>query len=197
MEGRSAVMLSANVKTKRWTREQYYQMADLGWFRARRVELIDGEIVEMSPQKSRHAMSLLLAERVLRTAFGNGFTVRTQLPLALDDENEPEPDLAVVKGNPRDFIEHPATAVLVVEVADSTREYDLAGKAGLYAQFGMKDYWVIDLARRAVVIHRQPVEDEAAPMGHRYASISSHAAADLVVPLAAEGAAIRVIDVLP
>jgi len=84
-----------------------------------RVELIEGEIVEMSPEDPAHSVGIQLAAEALRLAFGTGFHIRVQLPMALDD-SEPEPDVAVVRGSIRDFRDsHPSTAVLIVEVADS------------------------------------------------------------------------------
>jgi len=190
-------MTLTDVKTKRWTRDQYYQMADLGWFNGRRVELIDGEIVEMSPQKARHAIAVMIAQKCLEKHFGEGYTVRAQFPLALSDESEPEPDLAVVKGAPRDFPNHPSSALLIVEVAESTRNYDLSEKANLYARFGIQDYWVVDLTRRTLVVHRQPIQDNTAPMGHGYASVALHVSTDSISPLAAPAATVLVADLLP
>lgn len=85
-----------------------------------RVELIDGEIIEMSPQGSRHSTAVVLAEALLRRLLPDDAHIRVQMPLALDDRSVPEPDLAVVRGSPRDYRDrHPATALLVVEVADA------------------------------------------------------------------------------
>src|SRR5438309_4698604 len=85
------------------------------------VELVDGEIVTMTPQKSRHATAVSLAGIALSRAFGHDVFVRTQLPLALDVMSEPEPDIAVVAGSPRDYRDnHPSTALLILEVADSS-----------------------------------------------------------------------------
>ena len=88
----------------RWTRQQYDQMIEAGILDENdRVELIDGEITEMSPQKGPHAMAVMLALGALQAAYKGPFMVRPQLPLALDPDSEPEPDIAVVVGKPRDF----------------------------------------------------------------------------------------------
>ena len=90
-------------KTIRWTRNQYYQMAELGFFRGKRVELIKGEIIEMSPMKSAHATAISLAIEVLGEIFAKNFIVRSQLPMSFGKTDEPEPDVAVVKGTIRDY----------------------------------------------------------------------------------------------
>src|SRR5262245_14333663 len=101
-------------------------MGEAGVFQpGERVELIDGEILEMAPQKSRHAAAVTLVGDALRIAYGSGFHLRIQLPLALDPYSEPEPDVAVIVGSPRDYRDsHPTSAVLVVEVADTSLEHD-------------------------------------------------------------------------
>src|SRR5262245_27044206 len=139
-------MQLAEPRTRRWTRDEYYQMADLCWFQDQRVELIDEEIIERSPQRNQHSVALLLVEEALRAAFGNGFWIRTQLPLHLASESEPEPDVAVVPGRAREYHEHPTTALLVVEVSDATLGFDSKRKASLYASAHIADYWIVNLA---------------------------------------------------
>jgi Uma2 family endonuclease len=86
-----------------------------------RLELLDGEIIDRAPQKSRHATAVTLVADALRTHFGPGATVRVQLPFSLDDRSEPEPDVAVVPDNPHDYRDaHPSRALLVCEVSDTT-----------------------------------------------------------------------------
>src|SRR5215469_10474796 len=85
----------------RWTREQYYQMLDLGWFQDQRVELIDGEVIDMPPQKNFHALSIKLTDTVLNSTFGSSYWVRVQMTLDLSPLSSPDPDLAVVAGSPR------------------------------------------------------------------------------------------------
>ena len=92
-----------SVKALRWTRDEYYQMAEMGFFDGKRVELIEGEIIEMAPMKSLHTTGINLTCEILREIFTNGFTVRVQGLLSFDDNTEPEPDVAVVKGKIRDY----------------------------------------------------------------------------------------------
>jgi Uma2 family endonuclease len=187
------------VQVKRWSREDYDRMIEAGIFApGERVELIDGEILEMSPQKSGHTTAVRLAEDALRAAFGMGYEVRTQMPLALDPYSEPEPDVAVVSGSARDYREaHPTTALLVVEVADSTLAFDREHKSSLYARAGIADYWVMNLSERRLEVYRDPMPMPQARYGWSYRSVQLYAAEASVPPLAAPQAHIAVADLLP
>ncbi|HXH13180.1 MAG TPA: Uma2 family endonuclease [Alphaproteobacteria bacterium] len=189
----------STVQLKRWSREDYDRMIEAGIFApGERVELIDGEIVEMSPQHSEHSTAVSLSAEALRVAFGVGNYVRVQMPLALDAYSEPEPDVAVVPGSPRDYRDaHPTTALLVVEVADSTEVYDRAQKGSLYARAGVADYWLLNLRERQLEVYRAPVRMAQARYGWGYESVQHSSAADIVSPLAAPQARIAVADLLP
>src|SRR4051812_33206342 len=145
-------MAIAAVEAHHWSREEYEQLAASGMFPLeRRMELIDGVIYDMAAQNSLHATGYRLVQEALRPAFppGSGFEVRGQLPLDLGDDSAPEPDLAVVYGSIRDFRDHhPTTAVLVVEVADSSLLHDRKRKIPLYARAGIQEYWILNLVRR-------------------------------------------------
>lgn len=132
----------------RFSRAQYEHMVDTGVFGPEdRLELLEGEIIDMAPEKSRHATAIRLLEDALRKVFGYGYDIRSQLPLSLNDLSQPEPDIAVVTGSPRDYRDaHPAHAVLVVEVADTTLAYDRTRKLATYARSGIPEYWILDLA---------------------------------------------------
>ena len=122
-------------RVRRWTLKEYYKLADEGLFRGQRVELIDGRIVQMPPMMNPHAAAIELVKRALEPAFGPAFWVRMQLPLHFGRYSAPEPDIAVVPGGPRDYSDHPTTALLVVEVSESTLSYDRNRKAALYARY--------------------------------------------------------------
>lgn len=184
-------------RTYRWSREEFHQMADLGWFLEKRVELIDGEIIEMPVAKGPHVISLHLATKVLEAAFGPGHFVRSQSALNLGPDSEPEPDLAVVVGQPRDYVEHPTTALLVVEISDTTLSYDRNRKASLYARSNLADYWIVNLVDKRLEVHRRPVADTAQPHGFRYSDVTVHSPGDAVSPLAAPAARVAVADLLP
>jgi Uma2 family endonuclease len=187
------------IQIRRWSREEYEKMIECGVFPpGTRAELIDGEILDMAPQHSPHAVAISLAHEGLKEAFGAGYTIRPQLPLALDPYSEPEPDIAVVPGSARDYVAgHPAGALLVVEIADSSLTYDRQQKAGLYARAGIADYWIVNLIDRKVEIHRAPAPAAAAPFGWAYSSVESHATGGQLTPLAAPNARIPVADLLP
>ena len=98
--------------------------------------------------------------------------MRGQNPLALDDESAPEPDLAVVRGSPADFRHaHPTRPALVIEVAESSLQFDRVTKGSLYARTTIADYWIVNLVDRVVEIYRDPTADLTAPFGWRYASV--------------------------
>jgi Uma2 family endonuclease len=195
---RSATSTSPAPAPRRWTRDEYYQMAKLGWFRGKRVVLLDGEIIEMPGQGNAHSVSLGKAESALRQVFPEGrYWVRTQRPLDLPDGvSEPEPDVAVVPGTPDDYREHPSTALLVVEVSDSSLLLDRR-KANAYAMAGVADYWIINLPDHVVELHRDPIADPAVPFGHRYARVQTLHPGDQVIPVAAPHAQVAVADLLP
>jgi Uma2 family endonuclease len=180
----------------RFTREEYHKLGDLGFFRGKRVELIRGEIIEMCPMNEPHAQSILLALDALRAAFGAGFTCRPQLPLDFGD-TEPQPDVAVVRGGPRDNTDTPTTALLVVEVADTTLLDDTTAQAELYATAGIPEYWVIDLKGKQLHVFRDPVPLPAGLGAIAYRSHQTLGSTDTVSPLAAPAATVPVADLLP
>src|SRR3954452_20081613 len=105
---------------KRWTVEEFHRICGEPTFRNHQFMLIAGEILEMPIPNPPHTTGLGLAEDVLRSVFGTGFWVRSQMPLVLGVSTDPMPDLAVVHGSPRDYsTAHPRTAMFVVEISDS------------------------------------------------------------------------------
>lgn len=181
----------------RWTCAEFHRFGDLGVFEGRRAFLIDGVILEQGPMNPPHAITLELVDGALRAAFGSGHRFRIQLPLVLGQHTDPMPDLAVMLGSPRDHPTHPTTAVLVVEVADSSLQFDTTEKLSLYAAAGIPEYWVVDLNGRRLLVYRDPRPAPGQPHGHDYASQQALGPADAVTPLAAPAASIRVADLLP
>ncbi len=192
-------MTTYEIRARRWTRAEYDRLIDLGLFQpGEPVELIGGQLMVAEPQGTRHFTAIRLAEAALRSAFGQGWEVRTQGPVALDDESEPEPDVAVVPGVPRDYLHaHPSRPVLVLEVSDATVGFDRRDKGSLYARAGLADYWIVNLRDHVLEVHREPVADAAAPHGWRYASVTTLSPGETVSPLAAPAARIPVADFLP
>jgi Uma2 family endonuclease len=196
-KGGAAVSV-AEPQSRLWTKDEYYQMAELGWFVGQRVELLEGEIVVFSPQKPEHYTTVDRVAAVLEACFSTGFCVRRQGPLDLGAVTEPEPDVAAVVGSREDYRDHhPTTAVLVVEVSDTSLGYDRGRKASLYARAGIADYWIVNLVDGQLEIRRDPVPDASQHYGFGYAHETIHTAPDSVAPLAAPRAAIAVADLLP
>ncbi len=141
-------------------------------------------------------MTVRMVEEALRGVFRGGWDVRSQLPIALDPDSEPEPDLSVVPGSFRDYPNaHPTNPVLVVEVADTSLALDRGEKAALYARAGIREYWIVDLVNGQLVVHRDPTRDAAAR--GRYATVLVLPRGGTVSPLAAPHATIAVTDLVP
>jgi Uma2 family endonuclease len=189
---------SAAAPARRWKRVEYDRLVEQGFFEGERLELLDGALIVREPQGTPHATALELAGDALRAAFGPGWRVRTRLPLALDDETEPEPDVVVVPGRPRDYLaEHPSRPVLIVEIASSSLEFDRRDKGALYARAAVADYWIVNLVDRRLEVHRAPGADPEAPYGWRYLDVTAHGPGASVAPLALQAASILVADLLP
>ncbi len=156
---------------RRFTVDEYYRMAEVGIFSEDdRVELIEGEIVEMVPIGDRHAAHVDKLNWIFSRRAGDQAIVRVQNPLRLGTYSEPVPDLALLR--PRaDFYAsgHPGSqdALLVVEVAETSVEYDRAVKIPLYARRGVPEVWLVDLRERVVEVYRDP-----APEGYREVHIA-------------------------
>lgn len=160
-------------------------MVRLGLFHEEPVELLGGQLIVAEPQGSYHASTIGAAGDALRAALPPGWLVRVQMPVALDDESEPEPDLALVPGVWGDYrADHPVRPALVVEVAESSLEFDRAVKGSLYARGGVADYWIINLPDTVLEVYRDPAPDPATPHGWRYRSVERLHPSALVSPLA-------------
>jgi Uma2 family endonuclease len=180
-----------------WTRDEFHQMSDLGWFQDKRVELIEGEILQMPVPKPPHVIAMDLLADQLRFAFGPSYYVRTQSPLNLGLHAEPEPDICVVPGSARDYIEHPTTALVVVEISETTLNFDRNRKASLYARSGIQDYWIVNLVDEQVEVYRSPMPDSTQEYGFGYGNQQTFTFGDVIAPLETPANAIRVDDILP
>jgi Uma2 family endonuclease len=168
-------------------------MGRAGLFREERVELLDGEIITMSPQNSPHAATVHRLWSLLSRLFGSAAYVRAQAPVILDDWSEPEPDIAVCQPDPYDYArEHPrATQVLlVIEVAGSSLSYDRNRKARAYAASGIPMCWIVDLSGRRVEVLTDP---DASARRYNHTLLVSEGET-LSLP---GGHAVAVVDILP
>jgi Uma2 family endonuclease len=191
-------MAQTPLTLRRWNRVEYDQLVELGVFRGEPLELIGGQLVVAEPQGAYHVSAIGTADDALRAILPPGWMVRTQAPVSLDDESEPEPDLVVVPGRPADYrATHPSRPALAVEVADSSLAFDRRHKGSLYARAGIRDYWIVNLVDRTLEVYRDPVPDPAAPYGWRYRAFTTLAPPAVVVPLAFPSSPIAVADLLP
>ncbi len=184
------VMTKTSIQRRLFTVSDYYKISDAGILSASdRVELIHGEILKMSPIKSQHAGVVNELSELLILALSGRAIVTVQNPLRLDEYTEPEPDIAVVKYRKDKYrTSHPMPedVFLVIEVADSSLQYDRQVKVPLYAQAGIPEYWIINIADRQIEIFRQPSEsDYEVQRIVEYAETATCSTIELSVPAAA------------
>jgi Uma2 family endonuclease len=193
-----ASALEREVTTRRWRRVEYERLVDLGVFVGERLELLDGVLVVREPQGSAHAAITSKVGQILARAFGDGWHTRLHSPLALGEHSEPEPDVAVVAGAHGEYLAaHPATAALVVEVADSSLRLDRRFKTAVYARAGLPEYWIVNLVDRVLEVHRDPQPPAGAAEDWSYCSLDTLHPPQHITPLAAPHARILVADLLP
>lgn len=176
------------------TVEEFHRMGDAGVFPPEdRLELIDGEIVSTTPIGPRHAGCVNRLNRVLLAAIGQALQLTPQNPIVLNDTTEPQPDIVLVRTRADDYSHahpRPHDVVLVVEVADSSADYDRRIKLPRYARAGIPEVWIVDLASRLIEVYRQPDGDR---FGEQF---GAGRGARLDVP-GTPGGSVAVDDVLP
>ena len=190
-------MTLTHVKTRRFTRKEYYRMAEAGVLaRGERVELIDGEIVPMSPQNLPHSVALGKCNMLLAVTFAHSHIVRCQCPITLADACEPEPDFALVAPEHLEACTnrgiHPDCPDLVIEISDTSLPYDTSEKVALYARAAIPEYWVLSLRGRYLEVRR-----DSDPVGHNYRSFQIFQEKDSLAPSFAPEQFVRVTDLLP
>lgn len=145
---------TADLVRAKFDTDQFFRMGECGAFAGRNVMLFNGEILEMPAEGARHFAAVHLVMEVLRRCYGEGFFVRRPGPLPLSLETDPEPDVSVVRGTVRDYARrHPSSALLVVEVSETTLHYDRGFKRKLYAEGGIPEYWVLSLPDERLEVH--------------------------------------------
>jgi Uma2 family endonuclease len=189
-------MAVAEIEQHRWTRKDYERMVVKGLFEpGAKVELVEGIVYDMAAQGSLHTTGVTLVFQALSRLFSGSshvrIHVRIQMPLALGSSSEPEPDVAVVEGDARDYTRlHPTTAVLVVEVADQSLRHDRQRKLPVYARSGIPEAWILNLRERTLEVYREPSEG-------LYRSRIALVDEDAVSPLARPEAVIPVSELMP
>ena len=153
-------MVLTDVRT--WTVDEYHRMLQAGILSAdERVELVNGYIVEMSPQEPPHSATTRRASRYLDRLLADLADVRAQLPITLRPKSEPEPDIAIVRWEPQEYSDrHPSIEDIfwVIEISDTTLRKDREQKALAYATAGIPEYWILDVKGRQAYVLREPRE---------------------------------------
>jgi Uma2 family endonuclease len=182
----------------RWTRDEFYRLFDQGMFTGRRVELIDGEIIEMPAQKDAHAWAIGATERQLRPIAEPANWIRTQMPLNLSQWSDPEPDLAIVPGSIASWKGkgHPTGALLVIEISDATLAFDRKTKLPIYAAAGIQEYWILNLVDRQLEVHRRPTPDPVNLRASKYGDVAVLGQHDRIAPIAFPAASILIAEML-
>ncbi len=184
-------------KAYRWTVNDYYEMYEAGMFEGKRMELIDGQIIEIPTPSRLGATAITLTTDTLREVFKEGFFIMSRCPLRLSEHSELEPHIAVIAGNPRDYKDaHPHMAALVVEVAQDDSTYCHQEKMSVYAKAGIADYWIINLFERQLEVYRQPKRVFPTPFDYEFPEVITLTELESIKPLAAN-LAVAVANLLP
>jgi Uma2 family endonuclease len=172
--------VEVEVPRRLFTVEEYHRMAEAGIFHPdERVELIEGEIVQMSPISPRHAGCVINVNRLFVVRLGERAVVSPQNPVVIQPRSEPQPDLLLLRPRAVSYSrEHPAPedVLLAVEVADTTARYDRLVKSRLYARAGIPEFWLLLAMDGTVEVYRTPGADG-------YAGLTSHGPGQTVAPL--------------
>lgn len=181
---------------KKWTVKECRFLTDNGLLTPGKYELIEGEVIFKMSQDRRHILVVTRLIAVLGAIFGlDSLQSQAQIGIGEHDEfNDPEPDVAVLKGVVGDFLDRepdPATEILlVVEASNTTLRGDATTKASVYARHSVPEYWIVALPTRQLIVHRQPSAGV-------YADVKTYNAADSMSPLAAPNSLVLVADLLP
>jgi Uma2 family endonuclease len=186
-----------HAKTKRWTTEEYLNLSRLGAFQpGEKVELIEGEIVTMASQESKHLGAIVRSTKVLVLALHDTHDIGCQVTSLLTDYSAPEPDFIVFPNGLLQPGQHIRHGQLIMEVADSSLAYDRHEKASLYAKARIPEYWILNVRGRCLEVHRDPVDDPTALFGASYRTRTVLAESGTVSPLCRPDVVLRVADLL-
>lgn len=175
----------------RWSVEEYHRMALSGLLdESDRVELIEGELIDMAPIGSKHAFIVNRLSQTFSAKAGQQYFVSTQNPVQLGERSEPQPDLALLKhGNYMDKLPVAAEVLLIVEVSHTTLDYDRDVKLTLYARHGISEVWLLDVNAGELTVYREPAEGQ-------YRLIRKPTRAEAVSPALVPAVAISLAEVL-
>ncbi|MGH7341541.1 MAG: Uma2 family endonuclease [Candidatus Rokuibacteriota bacterium] len=186
--------MAVAIQRRLFTTEDYHRMAEAAVFAAEdRVELIDGEVVEMSPIGLAHATCVRRLTNLLAHRVGERALLDVQNPLRLGERSEPQPDLMLLRPRDDDYADALPTAadvLLAIEVADRSLAFDREVKLSLYARHGVPEVWLVDLASRSVGVHRDP-------SGEAYRESRTAGSGDRLTVEALAGLEFRVDEILP
>lgn len=184
------------LKRKRWKRVEYEKMVASGVLKEDdKLELVEGELFEKMTLNPPHAVVMMKLQRLLSRRLPDGYEARNQLPLAMSGISEPEPDFAIVAGTPDDYgRQHPKTALLLIEVAESSLAYDRVKKGNMYAKAGIPDYWIVNINERVVEVYRDPIKVKGRG---RWKTQFKVAEGETITPLHFAEMSVAVTDILP
>ena len=181
-----------------WDGEMYLRASEAGFFGERKVELIGGEIVEMSPHSKPHIVCANKVFEILREIFPREYRIVGQSTYHANERSKPEPDIAVFHASWNDLLgETPLVPVLICEVSRDTLAYDRTRKASLYASLGVPDYWILNLIDDRIEVLRTPRAMSDQPFGFGYGSTTIFTREETVSPLEISGVQIAVSELLP
>jgi Uma2 family endonuclease len=182
----------STITPRRFTQEEYFAMAEAGVLGPDdSVELLSGQIVEMSPENSPHRVAIAKESAAfIRALQDRLYFVQTQSTLPLDERNVPEPDLAVLRGTPDDVLDEKPEVALIVEVADTSLDQDRTVKQALYARNEIQEYWIVNLRERTVEVYSEPGTAE-------YRQRRTHSEGDTVTPIFEKAPTFDVASLLP
>ncbi|MEH2239375.1 Uma2 family endonuclease [Nostoc sp.] len=157
-------------QAKRFTLAEYHRLTELGFFHEDdHIELINGEIIEMASKGTAHEICLRNLLRELPKLVGDRATLQSQAPIALPSNSEPEPDFAILQNRDDNYLSghpQPADVLLVIEVSDSSFDYDQDVKIPLYAKAGIADYWIFNLFDNYLETYSEPEQDNQGKYGY-------------------------------
>jgi hypothetical protein len=181
--------IQTKTRRRRFTREEYHRMAEAGILHEDdRVELIEGEIVQMTPIGRRHAACVAELNRLLVPMVGQRALLWPQNPITLPDDTEPQPDIVLLRPRADRYLQddaRPEDVLLLVEVADTSQRYDRLVKLPLYGRAGVPEVWIVDLPGEVIEVHRRPAPSGYAQVERlgRGGAVAPAAFPDIVLPV--------------